>query len=155
MPPRIPSTAFTLCFLVAAHLASAKPEMAGEWFSIKDKPDFADVAEQLQVVVDEHAIQPNNRFCVVGERAGRLIEAWVYWPGDNKLILWLPDRDNPHAIAGSKRYLDLTRDVVDGADVHGSTYKLTRATANQKISACKERGDTFTIEKTARSGGHG
>ena len=155
MPWRIAFVALALSLVTTTYLASAKPETVGTWFSVKGKSDFAAAAAQLQVVVDEHATMPTNRFCVVGERTGSLEEAWVYWPGDNKLTLWLPDRDNPHAIAGSKRYLDLTRDVVDGADVHGSTYKLTRATANEKIKACKQRGDIFTIERKARSEGHG
>ena len=155
MPRRILSAATALSLVTMSHLAVAKPEAASAWFSITGQPDFADVTEQLQVLVDEHASRPANRFCVVGEKAPGFKEAWVYWPDDNKLILWLPDRDNPHAIAGSKRYLDLTRDVVDGTDMHGSTYRLTRATANQKIDACKLHGETFTVIKTARSGGHG
>ncbi len=105
--------------------------------------------------MDEHAATTANQFCVVGEKGAGFMEAWVYWPSANKLILWLPDRDNPHAIAGSKRYLDLTRDVVNGTDVHGSTHMLTRATADQKINGCKQHGDTFTIEKTAKGGEHG
>ncbi len=147
--------ALALSCFAATQSAPAQPKSDGVWFSVRGKPEFADVAEQLQVVVDEHATMPASRFCVVGERAGSLDEAWVYWPAANKLILWLPDQDNPHAIAGSKRYLDLTRDVVDGGDVHGSTYKLTRATANGKIDACKQHGDIFTVEKAARSEGHG
>ena len=144
-----------LSCLAATQPAPAQPKSESIWFSVRGKTDFADVAEQLQVVVDEHATTPASQFCVVGERVGSVDEAWVYWPADNKLILWLPDRDNPHAVAGSKRYLDLSRDVVDGADVHGSTYMLTRATANGKIDACKQHGDIFTVEKTARSEGHG
>ena len=141
--------------LTAAMLTPIMAQAAEHWFSIRGRPEFADVQVQLQVVVDEHAHQSTNRFCVVGETVEGSTEAWVYWPEDDKLILWRPDRDNPHAIAGSKRYLDLKRDVVDGNDVHGSTYLLTRATADEKVQACKQHGDVYTVEKQAGSDAHG
>ena len=146
--------AFTV-LLVLAMLAPVAARTAGHWFSIRGRPEFADVQAQLQVVVDEHAHQRTNRFCVVGEMVEGSTEAWVYWPEEGKLILWRPDRDNPHAIAGSKRYLDLKRDVVEGNDVHGSTYRLTRATADEKIQACRQRGEIHTIELPAGIDAHG
>ena len=153
MPPRVNFLA--LLFVAVVQLAPARAQAANRWFPIVGNPEFADVRAQLQVVVDEHAHERANQFCVVGEKGHGFMEAWVYWPADNKLILWLPDHDNPHAIAGSKRYLDLTRDVVDGTDVQGSTYKLTRATANDKIRACAQHGNIYTIQKSTGSDGHG
>ena len=145
------------CFVVLAAviLAPIAVEAVERWFSIRGRPEFADVQAQLQVVVDEHAHQRTNRFCVVGEAVEGSTEAWVYWPDDGKLILWRPDRDNPHAIAGSKRYLDLRRDVIAGDDVHGSTYLLTRATADEKIRACEQHGEAYTVDKQAGSDAHG
>jgi hypothetical protein len=141
--------------LTGAMLTSIVAQAAEHWFSIRGRPEFADVQAQLQVVVDEHARQKTNRFCVVGEMVEGFTEAWVYWPEEGKLILWRPDRDNPHAIAGSNRYLDLKLDVVEGNDVHGSTYRLTRATANEKIRACRQHGEIHTIELPAGSSSHG
>lgn len=140
-----------LAILVCPSLAFA----ATPWFSVSRKPAFADVLAQLQVVVDEHAEQARNRFCVVGEMVGSSEEAWVYWPDGNRLILWRPDRDNPHAIAGSNRSLDLKRDVVAGNDVGGSTYKLTRAEADETIRACALHGDNYVIEKQSKVAPHG
>ncbi len=137
-------------------LASGVPAHAsGRWFPVGSEADFADVRAQLQVVVDEHAHRAENRFCVVGQRTGTEEEAWVCWRQENKLILWLPDKDNPHAIAGSKRTLDLTRDVVAGNDVHGSTYLMTRRTVDEKIRACRQHGETYLIEKSAGEAAHG
>jgi hypothetical protein len=152
--PRFPRS--PCCMLLAAILpAPVLAQAAEHWFSIRGRSEFADVQAQLQVVVDEHAHQRTNRFCVVGEAVEGSTEAWVYWPEEGKLILWRPDRDNPHAIAGSKRYLDLKRDVVEGNDVHGSTYRLTRSTADEKIRACGQHGEIHTIELPAGSGAHG
>jgi hypothetical protein len=140
--------------LLATTLAPLAGAAAERWFSIHSRPAFADVQAQLQVVVDEHAQQDKNRFCVVGETVGARAEAWVYWPAGGKLILWRPDRDNPHAIAGSNRYLDLKKDVVAGDDVGGSTYKLTRADADETINACARHGDHYMIAKRPGSNAH-
>ena len=140
-----------LVFLASGALAQA----GGHWFPIGSEADFADVHAQLQVVVDEHAHRAENRFCVVGQWTGAEEEAWVYWRQENKLILWLPDKDNPHAIAGSEPYLNLTRDVVADDDVHGSTYLMTRRTVDEKIRACRQPGETYLIGKSAGEAAHG
>ena len=142
MPQPNTRNAIAILLLTAATLVPFHAQAAEHWFSIQGRQEFADVRAQLQVVVDEHANKPTNRFCVVGQSAGNATQAWVYWPENNKLILWRPDRDNPHAIAGSNRTLDLKRDVAPGDDVHGSTYRITRATANETIRACKQHGQT-------------
>ena len=141
--------------LLIALMGSAVAQSNDHWFRIGTNPDFADVRAQLQVVVDEHARRAENRFCVVGQGTGAEEEAWVYWRQENKLILWLPDKDNPHAIAGSKRYFDLTRDVVAGNDVHGSTYLMNRRTVDEKIRACRQHGETYLIEKSTGEAAHG
>jgi hypothetical protein len=144
-----------LALLAFITIAPGVARAANPWFSIRRELVFADVDAQLQVLVDEHARQRTSRFCVVGETVGRVREAWVYWPAAGKLILWRPDRDNPHAIAGSNRYLDLKKDVVAGDDVGGSTYKLTRTQAAKTIKACTQHGDHYTIAKQIRTGAHG
>ena len=143
-----------LALLGAIFVVDNSAYTAPHWFSIAGKPAFADVQAQLQVVVDEHAQKARNRFCVVGELVGASEEAWIYWPDGGRLILWRPDRDNPHAIAGSNRDLDLRRDVVDGNDVGGSTYKLTRAEADTTIRACAQHGDNYLIQKRPEGAAH-
>jgi hypothetical protein len=144
-----------VCTLIFCLMGDSLAHAAEHWFAISSNADFADVRAQLHVVVDEHAHQKQNRFCVVGEGASGDDEAWVYWPQENKLILWLPDRDNPHAIAGSKRYLDLSRDVVAGNDVNGSTYLMTRQTVREKIQACRQHGEVYSVDKPASGAGRG
>ena len=125
------------------------------WFPVGTNQWFADVHAQLQVLVDKNGRRETNRLCVVGEEADGVLQAYVYWPEESKLILWVPDRYDSQAIVHSRRYLDLKRDVVEGDDVHGSTYLLTRATANSKIRACQRFGTTYRLERRAGSGTHG
>jgi hypothetical protein len=89
-----------------------------------------------------------NRFCVVGQKDSRSIQAYVYWPTEQKLILWVPHLYDDEALVTSDRYLDLKRDVVEGDDVHGSTYMVTRSFVNAAVEACREHGDKFTIQKS-------
>lgn len=70
---------------------------------------------------------------------------------ERRLILWEPQKGNPRAVAGSRRNLDLIRDGVAG-DVGGSTYRLTRATADRILRACWARGDRYVVTRTARHG---
>lgn len=90
----------------------------------------------------------------MGQGTGAEEQARVCWPDENKLILWLPDHD-PHAIAGSKRDLDLTRNVVPGNDGHGSPYLMTRHAVDDKIRACRQHGETFLIDEAAGEAAQG
>lgn len=122
---------------------------ASQWFSVRRDPLFADVRAQLQVLSDEDGRTPDNRFCVVGERVDGGKQAYVHWLTRNRLILWEPQQGNPRAIAGSRRNLDLGRDVVTGNDVAGSTYMLTRASANRIIRACQKAGTRYRLTRKA------
>ena len=143
---------FALALLLPTTLADASPT----WVTIHGQPRFSDVRSQLQALADTNGTQDRNEFCVVGQQDGRYHQAYVYWPTENKLILWIPHLYDDQALVRSKRYLDLTRDVVSGNDVHGSTYLLTRADADAIIHACHATGETFTILKSpAREATHG
>ena len=133
--------------LVIAVPASATDSDGSRWFQISRNPAFADVQRQLQVLVDADARVSRNRFCVVGQTADGYAQAYVYWPTNSKLILWEP-QDSPRAILGSRRYLDLRRDVREG-DAGGSSYVLTRKFLNEVISACRRTGRDFLITRTS------
>ncbi len=141
--------AFSLC-ICAMTCALAKAEF--QWVSIRTLPYFDHAREQLQILVDTNGHRKANRLCVIGQRDGTSSQAYVYWPSENKLILWTPDVTDPATLVHSRRYLDLKRDVVTGDDVHGSTYLLSQHFVNQTLSACAEKGDYFTIIKSAQKG---
>ncbi|QYE35859.1 hypothetical protein KZX46_07890 [Polymorphobacter sp. PAMC 29334] len=144
------SLSIRACALILVTVQLSSPASAGNeirWFSVLGQTEFSDVRSQLQVLTNELGHAQKNRFCVVGQVVGRDRQAYVQWLTANKLILWEPQESNPRAIAGSRRYLDLDRDVVAGNDVDGSTYQLTRATANRIVRACRKFGNTFTVER--------
>ncbi len=129
-------------------LAAVPAHASTQWVSIKTLSDFADAASQLQALIDAKGHTVENKLCVIGQKDGRYQQAYVYWPSENKLILWTPDVTDPETLVHSRRYLDLTRDVVKGSDVHGSTYLLTQTFVDETLRACATKGDHYTITKT-------
>ncbi len=118
-----------------------------DWVPIRHIPGFSDVKAQLQMLVNVNGHKKNNQFCVIGQKDNASVQAYVYWPTENKLILWVPHLYDDKALVTSDRYLDLKTDVVEGNDVHGSTYLITRSFVNAILKACDEQGDKFTILK--------
>lgn len=100
------------------------------------------------MLVNVNGRQKTNQFCVIGQKGDTSVQAYVYWPTEQKLILWVPHLYDNEALVTSDRYLDLKRDVVDGNDVHGSTYLVTRSFVNAALKACQEHGEKFTIHKS-------
>ncbi len=144
------------CLALALLLPIVPAAASPTWVTIHGQPRFSDVRSQLQALADINGTQDRNEFCVVGQQDGRHRQAYVYWPTENKLILWIPHLYDDQALVRSKRYLDLRRDVVPGNDVHGSTYLLTRTDADAIIHACQATGETFTILKSpVRKASHG
>jgi hypothetical protein len=135
--------------IACAALATACAAQTGwAWVSIRHVPAFSDVQAQLQMLVNVNGHEKTNQFCVIGQKDKTSLQAYVYWPTEQKLILWVPHLYDDEALVTSDRYLDLKRDVVDGNDVHGSTYLVTRSFVNTTVQACQEHGDKFTIQKS-------
>jgi hypothetical protein len=125
---------------------------APHWVSIDRLPAFSDARSQLQVLVNLNGHAISNRFCVVGQQDGRYESAYVYWPTENKLILWEPIQDDAQAIVDSRRYLDLKRDVIANDTDSTSTYLLTRAEVGHILAACRTYGQIFVVERTQPDG---
>ncbi|WP_234730741.1 hypothetical protein [Acidocella facilis] len=140
------------CFVAALAYATFAPASAATadqgWISIEHLSAFSDVQAQLQTLVNINGRKKMNHFCVVGHKDGDEVQAYVYWSTEEKLILWVPHLYDDEALVTSDRYLDLKRDVVDGNDVHGSTYMVTRAFVNKTLQACRNYGETFEIKKS-------
>ncbi len=147
----VPANRAVACCLVASvGLAVSSPAFAGiEWVSIKKLPGFDDAQAQLQALVDVNGHRTDNRLCVVGQRDGGHFQAEVYWPAENKLILWVPNINDPETLVHSRRYLDLKRDV--RANVGTSTYLLSRSFVAETLKACASRGDHFVIRRKSEA----
>lgn len=87
-----------------------------------------------------------NRFCVVGYRdvgVSGSDRAWVHWIDAKALVLWEPtaDPERPSPLAASRRFVDLTRDVVPfERDVAASTFRVTRQWVQQTLHDCDRHG---------------
>ena len=144
---RLPTQATRGCVLLSACLAVVSPAYAAsEWVSIKPLPGFNAVQAQLQALVDKNGRETVNHLCVIGQKDGAHFQAEVYWPSENKLILWIPNINDPETLIHSKRYVDLKRDVRD--NVGTSTYLLSRSFVDETLKACASKGDHFTVDKT-------
>jgi hypothetical protein len=120
--------------------------LSAQTLSVRNDPNFADINRALKELVREKASRSVNNFYVARVRE-RPTVAWVYWPEGNSLILMEPcaGYDPKFALLWSRRYLDLSRDVVTKTEnVKGSTFLLTKAEARSIVSNCKH-GDKFTI----------
>jgi hypothetical protein len=67
---------------------------AGGWVPISHYPQFSTIKAQLQDLVDHDATQKINKFCVIGQKDGAFLGAYVYWFTGDQLIFWLPDHND-------------------------------------------------------------
>ena len=149
MPNNLLNGAVVRRVLVSGCLAVSVPAHgAAEWVSIKTLPGFDDAKAQLQALVDTNGHRTVNRLCVIGQEDGPHFQAEVYWPSENKLILWVPNINDPETLVHSRRYLDLKRDV--RSNVGTSTYILSRSFVEETLRACASKGDHFVIDKASR-----
>ncbi len=140
-----PYKALAYCLTLSSLLCIAQAAAASQWVSIKTLPGFSDVQDQLQALVNENGHDLINNLCVVGEKNGNNFQAEVYWPEENKLILWVPNINDPKTLIHSNRYLDLLSDVRN--NVGTSSYLVSRSFVKKVLSACREKGDHFVIKK--------
>jgi hypothetical protein len=82
--------------------------------------------------------------CILGEQAAdRSKWAWVIWQRGKTMLLW---GGGESSMTSSRRILDLTRDVVAAeADMHGSTYLVTRTWVNAQRRRCEQFGTQIDI----------
>ncbi len=146
MPTTLLKRAAAYAIATACLIAISPAHAAAEWVSIKTLPGFSDAQAQLQALVDKNGHHTINRLCVIGQKNGAHFQAEVYWPSENKLILWVPNINDPDTLAHSRRYLDLKRDV--RTDIGTSTYLLSRSFVNELLTACSAKGDHFVMRKT-------
>jgi hypothetical protein len=88
----------------------------------------------------------NHFIALVPHREGEPDQSlWLYWEEDHRIIFHSASRFGTPTEEGFQiaiaKSLDLMRDVVEREeDVHGSTYLVTRAWADEVLSQCEHRG---------------
>jgi hypothetical protein len=130
-------------------------EHADQFFSVLHNPAFSNPEASLERLIARRGTRPKDHVCVVGYRAALPSgeRAWVYWAEARALVLWEPmvaEARPGDALLFSRRTLSLDRDVVPTeADLHGSTYRVTKAWVDSVLSDCRTHGERFVIPMRA------
>ena len=108
---------------------------------------------KLRDLVDHDAIQKTNKFCVIGQKDGAFLGAYVYWQTEDQMIFWLPDPKNnyvPDALTDSPVQIDLKHGLRDEEDVKYDQYndEMQRSYAESILQACKKSGQDFIVNKS-------
>ncbi len=94
----------------------------------------------------------DQHICVVGYRMPKVNDdlAWIFWKEGNALILW-EQRAPGTPISLTRRTLHLDRDIVATEDdLHGSTFRETRAWLHDVLEDCRVNGEPFVIHPRRR-----
>jgi hypothetical protein len=124
---------------------------AGGWVPIDKFSQFSSVKAQLQYLVDKKASQKTNDFCVIGQKDGTFLGAYVYWRTENRLIFWFPspyDVDDPFAVTYAAIQIDLKHGLRDKEDAEDTRNEMQRSYANTILKACQKSGQNFVVTKS-------
>ncbi len=128
---------------------TAAPADDGRAFDFGTDPAFRDYKHVLTQLAHKHRPQAENDFCISGfYTRDNLKSAWVIWRQGRQMILWegQPDLDD------SRRDLHLASDVVPTEDdLHGSTYRVTKAWVEKITAACEQSGVKVHVPRAATS----
>ena len=124
-------------------------EGAQQTFLVSKTPGFSNPRAVLRKLVARKGKARRNSFCVIGYQypdGGK--SAWVYWREGKAIILWEPTGNEIDDLTLSRRYLRLTKDVVENDNqVQGSTYLVTRQWVNSLLQDCQTKGEKFTLSR--------
>lgn len=104
-----------------------------------------------QLLISENKNGAKNEFCVVGYAyADNIVNVWVHWSNEQRLLLWRGNSDEEMRQQGlvmAERDLTLGKDTVEKKDdIKGSTYLVTRAWWQAVAKDCADHGERYTIE---------
>jgi hypothetical protein len=121
----------------------------GGWVSITKFSQFSDVKAQLQYLVDHIALQKINSFCIIGQKDGAFLGAYVYWRTENQLIFWPPSpSDDNFILAYPDVQIDLKHGLRDEEDSEDDRNEMQRSYAEAILKACQKSGQNFIVTKS-------
>lgn len=121
------------------------------WVKISEFPRFSTITSQLQTLVDAQGHSKINDFCVIGQKDGSYLAAYVYWATEDRLIIWNPDPHDfaePHGLVNSYSNVNLKIGAVDQEFYSRTTTEMPRSYANEIIRACAASGQKFSVTKS-------
>lgn len=117
---------------------TAAAEGDGRTFDFASDPAFRDYKHVITEFAHKHRPNAKNDFCISGfYTRDNLKSAWVIWRQGRQMILW----EGQQNLDDSRRDLHLASDVVPTeADLHGSTYRVTKAWVKRIAAVCEQSG---------------
>ena len=105
-----------------------------------------------QLLVAENKNGATNEFCVVGYAyADRIVNVWVHWINEQRLLMWRGNSDEElreQGLVMAQRDLRLGKDTVETKDdIKGSTFLVTRAWWQAVTQDCAANGQRYTIKR--------
>ena len=124
---------------------------AATTFKLTSDPNFKNYKQVLMRFAHKHRPHRENTFCVVGISSAEGKSAWVFWQQGGEIILW----EGADTLDSSRRVIHLKSDVVPSeADLHGSTYLVTKSWVAQLSETCSRSGVQVRIGPNYASGKH-
>jgi hypothetical protein len=118
-----------------AQAAAQSPEL--KTFDLAADPEFKDYKKVMTRFALKHRPAAENTFCILGFSADDAKSAWVLWREGREIILWEGGSD----LSLSRRVIHLKSDVVPTeADLHGSTYLVTKPWVDGLSKSCERVG---------------
>jgi hypothetical protein len=111
----------------------------GGWVPISHYPQFVTTKDQLKNLLDHDATQKINRFCVIGQKDGAFLGAYVYWLTGDQLIFWLPDPYDIYesdALTNSVVQIDFEHGLRDEEYPADDRNEMQRSYAEAILKAC-------------------
>ncbi len=117
---------------------SAQPVWAAT-FNIQDDPIFGTAKTIIADYVQARHANGVQNFCVLGQLAAdQEKSAWIIWRQKKEIILW---EGQDLVSTRPRRLIHLNKDVVASkAQLHGSSYLVTRRWVRDLISECNKSG---------------
>jgi hypothetical protein len=104
----------------------------------------------LQTLVDDKAHQKKNDFCVIGQKDGDYLVAYVYWKNEDELLLSNSDPedyDASYALDPAYISANLKTDAVDHEHYvyQWDADLMPKRFAESILNACRRSGQQYSI----------
>ena len=124
------------------------PAPAEKTFDLASDPDFGKFDQVVTRFAAKHRPGKESSFCVIGVSTEGTKSAWVIWREGRQILLWEGGDD----LEQSRRVIHLKSDVVASeADLHGSTYLVTRSWVDDLTRRCEDSGVKLRTDGPANS----
>lgn len=148
LPPKA-ARALVLLAAIGAKPTASYPQSsqvsASGTFDVASDADFRSYEQVVTRFAHQRRPGGENDFCEVGLTASDGSKSvWVIWDQGRQMLLW----EGQPALSMSRRIIRLKSDVVPKEeDLHGSTYRVTKAWVEEITATCDRSGVKIRVPK--------